>query len=696
MDADTFLGLESPASPESGVALSQADIERAERRLALAIWKAEHDQPDAAQRLFEEALSLNPTNAAFRMTYAAFVARREDWAAARRELEQAVADDGVTSAAWLEKELASTPSDPSLMHLQALLLTCLGRYGEAQAAFERLLIVVPGHGQALADQAALLEATGDLDAADRSYRAALDVNPANVIWLTAYGTFLEKCERDEEALRALERALELNREDIDLRERVAKLKLPANREVEARKRAALAKLRLEEQDNVDEATALIADALQVHPECALAHRVQADLLRRRGLLAQAEAHLSRAVELEPDNREYRAARQAFQGEMEPRRQQVQILISQARAADDREVACAMLDKALSLIADDADAHFAYAELLWPNRPGDVEQHLQAVLAVEPQNVGANRLYAILLCNEGRGGEAEQHFLAALAQQPQDEELTDEYAGSLIEQGRYQEAANLLQAALEVLPTSARLQGRLAVAGARLGRLAEAMPQFETALQVDPQSAMLHREYAVVLRDTGQRVKAEEHFRAALELNDDDATAHREYAALLVVQQRYLEARDHIQRARYLRPEDPKTQAEAETIEDRLHHFEQVEEELAYAVWLSRKATPDAIFTAREAFDHARELDPNSVVALKEYAMFLESLGELDRTRDLLEMASRIIPEDKEIKARLQALATPAPPPPPPNVRSEEIELVPELPKSLWQSLAELVRRLFGG
>ena len=115
------------------------------------------------------------------------------------------------------------------MHLQAVLLTHLGRYGEAQATFERLLTVVPDRGQTLADQAVLLEAMGEWNAADRSYRAALEADAANLTWLTAYGVFLERYERYEESLHILERALELNREDAGLRERVEMLGQYANR-----------------------------------------------------------------------------------------------------------------------------------------------------------------------------------------------------------------------------------------------------------------------------------------------------------------------------------------------------------------------------------------------------------------------------------------------------------------------------------
>ena len=613
IEVNTPVGPETPSLIKNGVMLSQVDVIRAERRLALAIWKAEHDQPEAAPRLFEEALSLDPANVTFRMEYVVFLARQEGWTAAERELAQAVTDDAVTSAAWLDNELASTPSDTSLLHLQALLLTRLGRYGEAQAAFERLLSIAPGHGQTLFDQATLLEAMDEWEAADRSYRAALDVDPSHVTWLTAYGTFLERCEREKEALSILERALEIRPDDVSLQERVRELRWRVNQKGEAYRQAALAKLMLEEQNDVDGAAVLVAEALQMAPECALANRVQAAVLVRKGSLVQAEAHLVRAVELEPDNPEYQAALLALQAEIEPLRQRARDLVSQAQSVADRETACTLLDEALGLIANDVGAHVAYAELLWPDRPYEVEKHLQAALAVAPQHLEANRQYAILLREQGRGPEAEQHILVVLAKRPHDEELLDEYTGLLIEQGRYQEAVNQLQAALQGLPTSARLQGRLATAWARLGRLAEALPRFETVLRVEPKNAMLHREYAVALRYAGQRAMAEKHFRTALELNRNDAVTHREYAALLMAQQRYFKAWDRIQQALALCPYDEKILAEAKAIEESFRQFEQVEEELAYAVWLSRQKAPERIASAREAFDRALELDPNSIV-----------------------------------------------------------------------------------
>jgi tetratricopeptide (TPR) repeat protein len=356
----------------------QTDTTLAKRRLAHAIWKAEHNHFDAARQLFEEALQLNPADTAARLAYAAFLARQEDWVAAKQELEQAIRADSAGVAEWLKYEVAQTRGDTALIYLTALLETHLGHYEEAYAAYKHLLDVVPGQGQFLVDQAILWEKMNQWDAAARNYQAALQIDADNVPWLMAYGLFLEQQGRDGDALRVLKWGLELNPGDVDLRERVEQLDRRANREVEARKQAAWAQFVLEEQGNVDEAAALVAEALRQAPDCATAHRVQSRILVSKGFLFQAAIHLARAMELEPDNPQYQADQQSLQAEIHLRRQRIQPIISQARTAYDPALAAALLDQALDLIADDVDTHVAYAGLLWPDRPDEVEKHLQSM------------------------------------------------------------------------------------------------------------------------------------------------------------------------------------------------------------------------------------------------------------------------------------------------------------------------------
>lgn len=705
----------TPLNPESSPIVADnttqppPDLARAEQRLALALWREDQHQPVAARLLFEEALQLNPANIAFRMAYIAFLLRQAEWPVAKEALTQAIETDSTAATAWLNDKLQHQPDELALLYLQALLLIQLGRQNEALVTFGRLLQIAPNYGQAWVDQATVLEGVDQPERAERSYRTALEIDPNNVSWRMAYSTFLEKGERYEEALRILEYALALAPGDVDLQMWVEELKRYANREVEARKRAALAELKLK-KDDVAEAAALIAEALQMAPTYALAHRVQADVFRRQGLLARAEAHLFRAIELEPDNPEHQIAQQAFQAQVEPQRERVRQLVAQARAAADRKAASLCLDEALKLIADDVDVHVVYAEWLAPDSPDEAEQHLKTALAVVPRHLEATKRYVMFLCQQGRWPEAEPYFRGLVGILPQDEELTDAYAGWLMGQGRYQEVLNLLASQ----PVSARLQGKLAVALAYDGQLTEAQKKFETALEIEPQNATLHGEYAGVLRQVGRWTEADNHFRKALELEPGYVAARCEYADLLLTRQHYHEARQHIQLAQTLRPGDMQIEAKVRLIEERLRQFEAVEAELAYAVWLGNE---DRVAEASDAFDQALTSAPDSVIVLRKYALFLEDQGKLDQAKILLEKVQQLMPGDQEIEVhytsilnkiadcKVASLSSPdvdtpgltVPPIPesPPLPPEPPVEPPPP-PSSALGFIKDLLRRLTGG
>ncbi|MBN1889179.1 MAG: tetratricopeptide repeat protein [Thermoflexales bacterium] len=637
------------------------EADQAERRLALAVWKAEQKQFDAAQNLFEHALELAPARTDFWMAYAAFLAQQEKWEAAKQQVERA-AGDAQVAAVWLDKALAGAANDPAMMYLKAVLLAQLGQHDHARLAFEQLLATAPAHGQAWFDHAVVLEALGEIEAANQSYRSALDIDGHNLAWLVAFGSFLERHERDKQALGVFNRALEQAPQDPELQERVRILERRADKSIEARKLAALAKYKIEEQDEAGEAEVLLADALRMDPECALAHRVQATLLIRQGAFSQAEAHAAQAAELEPDNTEYQAFQRSLRADLEPRRQKVEQLVAQAQAAADIHAARALLNEAFTLVADDVQAHLAYARLLLPGQASEAEEHLRTILALSPQQPEANKQYALLLLERGDEAQARSYILAALEQWPGDEEMTSSYAAWLIEQGRHQEALDRLQPAMEASPASTRLQVQYAVVLARMGQIQEALPRFEALLQTEPQNAILHREYAVVLRHEKRYADAEAHLRAALETVPDDAVAHRELATLLATHQRYYQALEHIQQAVALRPGDEAIQAQAEEIEAQLRRLEKVEEEVAFAAWLSRQGTPEHTAKACQAFERALAQAPGSALAAREYALFLEQQGELEQARDLLDRALAIVPGDPQLEARREAITRALEPP----------------------------------
>jgi tetratricopeptide (TPR) repeat protein len=252
-----------------------------------------------------------------------------------------------------------------------------------------------------------------------------------------------------------------------------------------------------------------------------------------------------------------------------------------------------------------------------------------------------------LSAQERWAEAEPYFQTILRLEPHNKEALAPYAQWLINEGRYQEVVNWLQGDLEQPAGPTTLGGWLAIALARQGRLAEALPYFEAALQQEPENGRWHFEYAVALRDTAQWAVAEEHFRRAVALNCETPRAHCEVARLLLKRQDYTGAQSHAQQARRLAPYDEQINIMSGKIAEEYSLFRRVEEELAYAVMLVKEG---AVIEARQAFEQALVLGPNSLMVRREYSKFLQAQSDMKQAEEVMAGGLRIAPQDEEIKA----------------------------------------------
>jgi tetratricopeptide (TPR) repeat protein len=622
---------------------------------------------------------MEPANPDFKMEYAVFLANQADWRAAQREAEYAFAIDIGQAARWLEQALNGDPNSIALHYIRALLRAFQGHYLDARLVYEQRLRESTRHPHVAANLAQVCTALADWDAGEEYYRAALHGEPNNVLWLSEYANVLEQCGRDREALGILERAVELAPEDRVLQTRTHAFKARTDRAIEARKYAALAKLKLEEDGDLVEAEELARQALTIAPECALAHYVQSQILRRGGSLFQAETALRRAYELEPANEEFQRALESLNAEIEPRKRLAADLVARARMESDVLVQRECLEHANAL-AESVEAHLAFVELELCDDPAQAEAHLRAALTLAPHHFAVNRRYALWLSQQGRAPQAEQFFNAALTINPQDEELVDQYARWLFAQERYHEAQTYLDSALGAHPDNPRLQVLRLIAAARLDPASPVLPQFEQLIQANPEDVLVMREYAVALRHNRQPGRAEDYMQQAIRLNPDDVIARREYAALLASRQLYHKAFIQIQSAVLGAPDDPRVVAQAEEIRERQTRFERAEAELAFAVYLAQQL--DTLNAARDAFENALAKDQTSWLILQEFAAFLERQGDYTRAAELLQRALNVALENsddaQQLQARLERVRTqiPSPLPPLPPVPDQNLGLPP--------------------
>lgn len=116
-------------------------------------------------------------------------------AAGRLEAE----DRYVEALAVLERGHRHTPSDIGLRQALGLCLFRLQRYEAALPHFDALVAAQPGFAQAHAARAAVLDALGRYDAAEASYRKAVELQPDNLLALAGLATTAIRAERHDEA-----------------------------------------------------------------------------------------------------------------------------------------------------------------------------------------------------------------------------------------------------------------------------------------------------------------------------------------------------------------------------------------------------------------------------------------------------------------------------------------------------------------
>jgi tetratricopeptide (TPR) repeat protein len=170
-----------------------------------------------------------------------------------------------------------------------------GNTGGAERVYARVLKVAPGTAAALAGQGYVALARQDAERAVARFDEALAVIPSLSAALMGKGQALLQLERLAEALGAFEAAQQSD-PLLSLAPRIETLRFRVV-EDSIEKARALAK-----DGRWDDARSAYEAALRISPESAVLYRELAGVERRGGLSAEADAHLGRALELDPGDR----------------------------------------------------------------------------------------------------------------------------------------------------------------------------------------------------------------------------------------------------------------------------------------------------------------------------------------------------------------------------------------------------------
>ena len=217
-----------------------------------------------AQRLLTAALRLDPDKA-------------ETWL----HLGMAAQNLGQMDAAMAHyrQALSVQPDHAAALFRLAVLLRHQRRHGEALAALDRCLVLVPREETVLQLRGEVKFETHDMDGAQADFAAVLAVNPDAVQALLYRGVALSALQRPDEALAAMDRAALLA---------PRRAEIPFNRGV-----------MLESLGRADEALAAYDAAIRINPGHADAWNNRGGVLRPRGQLEDAVDCFRRAIALAP-------------------------------------------------------------------------------------------------------------------------------------------------------------------------------------------------------------------------------------------------------------------------------------------------------------------------------------------------------------------------------------------------------------
>ena len=372
--------------------------------------------------------------------------RYPDFGNAWKMLGAALLMQGKNSLSALQKATELMPEDAEAHHNLGYTFMKLGRAGEAEASFRRVLQIRPDFIGAHINLGMILYELGRLDEAEASYRRVLQIKPDLTEAHYNLGILFKKQGRLNEAEASYRRVLEIKPDFAEVRNNLGFI--------------------LKELGRMDEAEASYRWALEIKPDYLDAHYNLGNIFTELDRLGEAEASYRRALQIKPDFAE------AYNN--------LGFILNKLGRLDEAETS---YRRALEIKPDFAEAHsnlgFILKEL---GRLNEAEASYRRVLQIKPDFAEAYNNLGFILNKLGRLGEAEISYRRALEIKPDFAEAYSNLGFILKELGRLDEAEASYRRALQIEPDYVGGYYNLGLVFKEMGRLDEALKNFRLALK----------------------------------------------------------------------------------------------------------------------------------------------------------------------------------------------------------------------
>jgi Tfp pilus assembly protein PilF/predicted AlkP superfamily phosphohydrolase/phosphomutase len=341
--------------------------------------------------------------------------------------------------------------------------------------------------------------------------------------------------------------------------------------------------------------------------------------------------------------------------------------------------------------------------------------LNKFLTQQPRSKEAENLLGNVAMEQRQYQEAETHFRKALQYEPNFTDARNSLGILFNKLGRTDDAMEAFQAVIATDPEYAEAHNNVGIILKERGRVEEAIASFRKAIAADAEFSGSYSNLALVLEQKGDLKGAEEQYRNALRRDASNVQVRTNYGGLLYAMGRFEQARVELERAVALDPRDASALNNLGAVYGRLqrtadeiasyrkaiavdsnyadvHHnlglalvkkgdWEEGEEELRRSLSIDRKYAPACLNLARSLMGRGRLEDAVDVLAagIREvpgnadlHGMLGEvylRLGRKDRAIAAFEQSLKLMPNQAELRARLQSLTAGSPSPgetPPPT------------------------------
>jgi Flp pilus assembly protein TadD len=429
-----------------------------------------------------------------------------------RAVEALAAGRGKDAAAELADDSIGYPHRTATALLRPFALAASGDMDAAlqpvPAGRDRLLPVFGELGRAQ-----LLERAGLQDDAEASYKGLLGRAPENDLFLLAYGGFLERRGRRDEAAELYRRGLQDETSDLELSgalaragaRRAAPPPLPTYQQGAAQALTAVA-ANLTAESQQDLAMAYLRLALRLDPQRDEAWLLVGDLLNEGTSRAEARAAYGKVRAGDGD---YPSA-------------QARIAWSW-QAEGDKAKALATLDAADAALPGDETLRLTRAEVLRGADRYDesVAVISQAIAARKAPDWRLHYLRGTALERAGRWAEAEPDLIKALELRPEDPEILNYLGYAWVDRGeRLDQAFGMIEKAVALRPESGPIVDSLGWAHYRRGDFAEAVKLLERAAELEPGDPEINDHLGDAYWRVGRRIEAQFQWRRVLTLQPE--------------------------------------------------------------------------------------------------------------------------------------------------------------------------------